>query len=163
MNRSSTIVIAAVLVVLTACVTSNQARDVRPGGFLGDSASLLKKGDKDETLLVYRNTSAKWTSYDKIILDPVTMWGVEKSTLPPDALADFQRLVDAFHRTLEDKLSKDYQIDRYRVGRRDANSDRDHQRKAGGCAVEGGEDGRPICRNRRHDLDFRDGQAGLLG
>ena len=110
MNRPSASVVAAVLVVLTACASSQQARDVRPGGFLGDSASLLKKGDKSETLLVYRNTSAKWTSYDKIILDPVTMWSVEKSTLPPDALADFQRLVDAFHRTLEEKLSKDYRL-----------------------------------------------------
>jgi hypothetical protein len=59
-------------------------------------------------LLVYRNKKAKWASYDKIILDPVTIWGVENSTLPPDQLADYQRLVDDFHQTLKDKLSKDY-------------------------------------------------------
>lgn len=110
LNGPRSSVVAACFVVLTACVSTNEARNVRPTGFLGDSASLLKKGGKYEGLLVYRNTSARWTAYDKIILDPVTMWGIEKSTLPPDALADFQRLVNDFHRTLEEKFSKDYQL-----------------------------------------------------
>ena len=65
-------------------------------GFLGDSASLLKKGGKDDVLMVYRKPGTEWTAYDKIILDPIAIWGAENSKLPPDALADFQRLVDAF-------------------------------------------------------------------
>jgi hypothetical protein len=110
MKQSSLVVVAAALVVATGCVSSSPARSVKPSGFLGDSAVLLKKGGKNDVLMVYRNKDAKWTSYDKIILDPVTIWGAESSTLPPDALADFQRLVDDFHRTLADKLSKDYRL-----------------------------------------------------
>ncbi|MFY9551670.1 MAG: DUF3313 family protein [Thermoanaerobaculia bacterium] len=108
MKKFEIIAVAAAFVVLTGCVSSNQARSVKPSGFLGESASLLKKGGKNDALLVYRNKNAKWASYDKIILDPVTIWGVENSTLPPDQLADCQKLVDDFYRTLKDKLSKDY-------------------------------------------------------
>jgi len=110
MKTLSACIASAALAVLTGCVSTQHARSVKPSGFLGESASLLKKGAKNDVLMVYRNTSAKWTSYDKIILDPVTLWGVENSTLSADALADFQRLVDNFHRTLEDKLSKDYRL-----------------------------------------------------
>ena len=110
MKQSSIVIVAAALALVTGCVSSSQARGVKPSGFLGDSARLLKKGGKNDVLMVYRNKDAKWTSYDKIILDPITIWGAESSTLPPDALADFQRLVDDFHRTLADKLSKDYRL-----------------------------------------------------
>jgi Protein of unknown function (DUF3313) len=98
----------AALVVLVGCATSSHARSVKPSGFLGDSASLLKKGGKDDVLLVYRKKETDWRTYDKIILDPVTIWDVEHSKLPSDQLADYQRLVDAFYQTLKAKLSKDY-------------------------------------------------------
>lgn len=103
------VLIAAVL--LSGCVTSHQARSVKPSSFLGDSASLLGKGRKgEEALLVYRKPGTDWRSYDKIILDPVTIWGVENSTLPPAELADYQKLVDNFYLVLKDKLSKIYVI-----------------------------------------------------
>jgi hypothetical protein len=98
----------AALIVLAGCVASSHARKVTPSGFLGDSASLLEKGGKNDVLLVYRNKNADWPLYDKIIVDPVTIWDVKNSTLPPDQLADYQRLVDDFYRTLKEKLSKDY-------------------------------------------------------
>jgi hypothetical protein len=110
MKQSSLAIVATALVFVTGCVSSSAARSVKPSGFLGNSASLLKKAGKDDSLMTYRNKDAKWTSYDKIILDPITIWGAGSSTLPPDALADFQRLVDDFHRTLADKLSKDYRL-----------------------------------------------------
>jgi Protein of unknown function (DUF3313) len=98
----------AALVVLVGCATSSHARKVTPSGFLGDSASLLKKGGKDDVLLVYRNKKTDWAIYDKIIVDPVMIWDVENSKLPSDQLADYQRLVDDFYLTLKAKLSKDY-------------------------------------------------------
>jgi Protein of unknown function (DUF3313) len=110
MKKSLLAVVATAFVVVTGCVSSSQARNVKPSAFLGDTALLLKKGGKNDHLLVYRNEDAKWTSYDKIILDPITIWGAESSKLPPEALADLQKLVDHFHQTLADKLSKDYQL-----------------------------------------------------
>lgn len=100
----------AALVVLAGCVSSSQAKKVETNAFLGDSASLLKKGGKGDHLLVYRNKKTNWASYNKIIVDPVTIWAVENSTLPPDELADYQRLVDNFYLMLKAKLSKDYEM-----------------------------------------------------
>src|SRR5688500_3842497 len=51
---------------LTGCVTSRQARTVKPSAFLGTSASLLEQGAaSDDTLLVYRNERADWRVFDK--------------------------------------------------------------------------------------------------
>jgi Protein of unknown function (DUF3313) len=110
MKKLEIAVTMAVVAIFAGCTTSSHARNVTPSGFLGDSASLLKKGGKDDVLLVYRNPNASWTSYDKIIVDPVVIWDVENSKLPPDQMADFQKLVDEFYRTLKDNLSKDYVI-----------------------------------------------------
>ena len=100
--------VVAVLVMLASCTTTNQAKSVKTNAFLGDSAALLKKGGKNDALLVYRKKGTDWKSYHAIILDPITIWGVESSTLSKDQLADFQKLVDQFNAMLEAKLSKDY-------------------------------------------------------
>lgn len=104
-------VAALAVVALTGCVSSRQARSVTPGGFLGDSASLLVKGEKnEEALLVYLKDGTDWASYDKVILDPVAIWSAKPSTLPPDQAADYQKLVDSFHLTLSEKLATSYAI-----------------------------------------------------
>jgi hypothetical protein len=103
-------VVIAVPVVLAGCVSPNQAASVKPSGFLGDSAALLQKGGKSDFLLVYRKKDLDWKVYSKIILDPVTLWGIENSKLPSDQLADFQKLVDQFYAMLKARLSKDYEL-----------------------------------------------------
>jgi len=109
MRKSGLVV--AILVILTGCVSSKQARTVTPGGFLGESASLLQKGQKgEEALLVYQKPGTDWPSYDKVILEPVAIWNEKPSTLPPQDLADYQNLVDSFQRTLSDKLAKSYAL-----------------------------------------------------
>jgi hypothetical protein len=109
MRQFAICVAAAAVMVLTGCVTSRQARDVQPGGFLGESASLLTKGEKgEETLLVYQKPGIDWSAYDKVLLDPVAIWSVKPSTLPAEQQADYQKLVDSFQITLGEKLAKNY-------------------------------------------------------
>ena len=109
--KTSLIAVAGVAVLaLAGCVSTNQARSVKPSGFLGDSAALLKKGGKSDFLLVYRKKDADWRAYDKINLEPITLWGIEDAKLPPDQLADFQKLVDEFYAMLKAKLSRDYTL-----------------------------------------------------
>jgi hypothetical protein len=108
--KSVAIGVVSVL-LLTGCVSSRQARTVTPGSFLGETASLLEKGERgEEALLVYHKRDADWTSYDKVLLEPVSIWDAKTAALPPEQLADYQKLVDSFHRTLSDKLSKSYAI-----------------------------------------------------
>ena len=110
MKKFEVPLVVAALVVLAACQTTGQAKSVKPTGFLGDSAALLQKGDKGDALLVYRKKGADWRSYHEILLEPITIWGAESSTLPKDQQADFQKLVDQFNAMLKEKLSKDYTI-----------------------------------------------------
>ncbi len=98
------------IVLMTGCVTSRQARTIEPSAFLGESAALLEKGDKQESLLVYRNGRADWRSFDKILLDPVQVWSAKPSTLPSDQAADYQKMVDSFHLTLHEKLARSYEM-----------------------------------------------------
>jgi hypothetical protein len=111
MHKSAIGLAALAVVILTGCASSRQARNVTPGGFLGDSASLLVKGQKgEETLLVYVKDGTNWASYDKVILEPVAIWSAKPSTLAPDQAADYQKLVDGFQLTLSEKLAKHYGI-----------------------------------------------------
>lgn len=111
MRKISIAMALAAILVLTGCVTSRQARTVKPGGFLGDSASLLKKGERgEEALLVYQKHGTEWATYDKVLLDPVAIWSEKPSTLPAEQLTDYQNLVDSFQRTLSDKLAKNYAL-----------------------------------------------------
>jgi hypothetical protein len=98
----------AAATLLAGCAASQQARDVRESGFLGDDYALLRPGKDDEALLVYRNADAPWSSYDKIKLDPVTIWAGEGS-----AFKDFsnrQKLADTFYTMPVEELSKDFQM-----------------------------------------------------
>ena len=111
MRKLTIILGSAAILVLSSCVTTKQARSVTPGGFLGDSALLLKPGEKsDGMLLVYRKEKIDWASYDKIMLDPITIWSAKPSTLAPDQLADYERLIKSFHHTFSDALAKNYTI-----------------------------------------------------
>src|SRR5260221_6514377 len=97
--------------MLTACVSTMQAWDVKPAGFLGAAASQLKKGQRgEEALLVYHKAGTHWASYDKIIIDPITIWSAMPSTIPADQLADYQKLVNDFQITLTEKLARSYAI-----------------------------------------------------
>ena len=35
---------------------------------------MLSEGKEGKALLVYQNPKANWASYDKVMLDPVTVW-----------------------------------------------------------------------------------------
>jgi hypothetical protein len=99
------------ILFLTGCVTSKQARHITPGGFLGDHASLLEKGQKgEEALLVYSKDGTDWKAYDKVLVEPPAIWSAKPSNVPEDQLDDYQKLVDHFHNTLREKLGRSYGI-----------------------------------------------------
>lgn len=112
MRKLSIVAAGVVSVALSACTSSGHARSVTPTDFLGDNAKLLKKGGKSDFLLVYRNPNVPLVSYDKVVMEPVKLWAPKgtDNKLPPDQLADLQRLVDSFDHTLREKLAKDYKL-----------------------------------------------------
>ncbi|HBP87154.1 MAG TPA: DUF3313 domain-containing protein [Nitrospirales bacterium] len=97
------------VVGLFGCASTQQTRSVEQSGFLGDY-SMLKEGEKDETLLIYKNPDADWKKYTKVILDPVTIWIGQDSQLNDVEPEDRQRLADLFYVKLHEELKKDYEM-----------------------------------------------------
>jgi Protein of unknown function (DUF3313) len=99
--------------MLVACAASRQATEVEEAGFLGDYYGLLKPGDPDryEAIRRYIAPDVDAARYDKIIVDPVTVWAdpeqVETEGLQ---LADVQELADYLHAVLRDELGDDFEL-----------------------------------------------------
>src|SRR5215470_16588726 len=90
MRRAGRCTIA--LLLLAACGTRRTGPPADVSGFL-DDYSLLRKGGPDELALVYRNPEARWTSYDKVLFEPVTLWRSGRKSLDPVPEGDLLRLV----------------------------------------------------------------------
>lgn len=96
------LILFAALSVLTGCGTTKKARTVEPAGFLGDY-SQLEKGGEGLPLLYYGNPDADCRDYDKVIIDPMTLWA--RSTDSPLAslsMEDRRMLVTMGTHTLHD-------------------------------------------------------------
>ena len=99
----------ALLVVLAACA-SHRAPDPRElSGFL-DDYSQLRRGGAGELLFVYRNPDARWTSYRKVILEPVTLWWSGAHSLDAIAEQDLLRLVSDFEGALRRRLGDGFEL-----------------------------------------------------
>jgi hypothetical protein len=109
-RKRALITLTAAATFLAGCAASEQARDVEESGFLGNDYALLREGKEGEALLVYRNPDAPWSTYDKIKLDPVTIWAGEGSAFEDFSKPDRQTLADTFYKMLVDELSKDFQM-----------------------------------------------------
>jgi hypothetical protein len=83
-----------------------QMTDVRPvPGFLPNT-SLLVKGPVGGAALSYLNQAANFAQYDKVLLDPVTIWAPPDSKLSAVSPAERQTLADGFNADLKKSLAK---------------------------------------------------------
>ena len=110
LKRTGTFGALTAALLLAGCAASQQARDVRESGFLGDDYALLREGEEAEALLVYRNPEARWSSYDKIKLDPVTIWAGEGSEFEDFSQPERQELADTLYTMVNEELSQDFQM-----------------------------------------------------
>ena len=101
---------ACAVALIAGCAASQQARDVETSGFLGSDYGLLREGQENEALLVYRNPSANWAAYDKIKLDPVTVWAGEGSEFEDFSQPERQELADTLYTMVAEELSQDFQM-----------------------------------------------------
>ena len=110
--------ILSLILVVTGCAATQEAKSVEKSGFLGDY-SLLKEGQRstfsegvgDQALLIYKNPSADWRKYKQVQLDPVTVWMNQKdSQLKDVSVEDRQRLAALLWSKMDEQLRKDYQM-----------------------------------------------------
>ncbi len=102
-------VLLALMGVIAGCAETYQAKKVQESGFLGDY-SLLHKGEEGQALLVYRNPNANWKSYNKVLLDPVTVWAGKDSQLKDVSPEDTTRLAEYLYVKIHAALAGDYQF-----------------------------------------------------
>ena len=89
---------------------TKEIRDVQPvAGFL-PNASLLQPGGSGRAALVYRNPTANFSQYNKVLLDPVTIWTAPDSQLNNVPQNQRQAAADRFYSDLYNALSKRCQM-----------------------------------------------------
>jgi len=100
-------VLLALAGVLAGCSATSQARSVQESGFLGDY-SMLREGKEGEALRVYKNPKVNWASYNKVMLDPVTVWMGADSQMKDVSPEDQQQLATLLYVKVKDALQGDY-------------------------------------------------------
>ncbi|MGZ8175750.1 MAG: DUF3313 domain-containing protein [Methylobacter sp.] len=98
-------------VSMLGCATTKQAGEVKSSGFL-TNYSILHEGQKGEALKIYINPSYEQSckSYDKILIEPATIWASDSNGLADLPPADRQTLVNHLHGAIVSELGKYYQI-----------------------------------------------------
>ena len=86
------LLVTAALLLAAACAHHRPVPPAEVSGFL-DDYSLLREGGQDEVAYVYRNPDAKWTSYDRVLLEPLTLWRSGRGSLDAVPEGDLLRLV----------------------------------------------------------------------
>ena len=91
-------------------VQSEKPAPPPPTGFLGADYALLKppaEGSEQKALLVYTDPSANFSSYNKLMIAPVTFWAQDDSKLPA---SEQQMLCNYFYGELRRVFGKNFKI-----------------------------------------------------
>lgn len=81
-----------------------------PSGFLGNDYSLMQaptEVSEQQTMLRYLNPNVNWSSYNQIMIEPVTFWGGDGTKV---SAADQQALCTYFDNVLVKDLGKNFTI-----------------------------------------------------
>lgn len=103
------VVAMAMLVGMMAGCSVTQKESVErvaPSALISNT-SLLTPGDKEQASLRYVNPNAQWTTYNKVLLEPVTFWGDDKTKI---SAKDQQMLCNFLQEQLYQQLSTKYQM-----------------------------------------------------
>ncbi len=105
MRTGPALTVPLLVLILAGCAATAQSTKVTHSGFLADY-SLLSPGDEDDAAFRYWEHDIDWSAYDKILLDPVTLWGAPATAEMPNE--DLQRLANNLYGLMYQELSKDY-------------------------------------------------------
>ena len=78
-------------------------------GFLHDY-SRLRLGEPGDLPFVYRNPKTQWTSYDKVLVEPIALWRSGKHSLDPIPEDDLLLLVSHFARAVRTRLGSGFKL-----------------------------------------------------
>jgi len=102
-------VFAITLLFAAACAVHRARQPADVSGFL-DDYSLLRPGGPGEVALVYRNPEVHWTSYDKVLLEPVTLWRSGRQSLDAVPEGDLLHLVADLEGAIRRRLGDGFEL-----------------------------------------------------
>ena len=97
------------VLVVGGCAHRHAAPPAEMSGFLDDYA-LLREGGPNDSALVYRAPDANWSAYDKVLLEPVTLWRSGRKSLEPVPQEDLLRLVSDFQSAVRTGLGEGFLV-----------------------------------------------------
>lgn len=96
----------SVIMISAGCRTTEEAAGkVRPSGFLRDY-SMLKPGKAGEPQLFYRNPRFDPRAYDKVVVEPVTLWKEKGSDLAKLPAAEAEKLGQLWYTKIREEIGK---------------------------------------------------------
>jgi len=72
--------------------------------------SILKRTKGDKAQLLYVNYKTDWNQYNKIYIEPITVWQTAGSPLADVDKEEVDNLATFFYNALRDELAKDYTV-----------------------------------------------------
>ena len=109
-NHLLPIATATLVLLGLGCATTEKTRDFRYSGFLKNYEQLQPGQSADDPILLYLNPDADWASYDKLMIDPVTIWRTMGSNLTSVPETELQQLADQLYWALRKAVEKEYEI-----------------------------------------------------
>jgi hypothetical protein len=103
------LLLIAALVFQLGCASTSSTGKSKPSGFLGDY-SLLSAGGDGRANLLYIDESAQFSQYDKVLLEPVTVWRTSDANLNDLEAAELKQLTDHLYTSVHKELSKKYEM-----------------------------------------------------
>jgi hypothetical protein len=85
--------------------TTEQNRGVTEAGFLRDY-SILRPGAEGEAAFRYLKPDAKFSAYDKVLIEPVTLWAASADSLKDVGEEDRSMILDYLHTALVKRLGE---------------------------------------------------------
>jgi hypothetical protein len=85
--------------------TTEQDRGVTESGFLKDY-SILKPGGEGEAAFRYIKPDVAFSAYDKVLIEPVTIWAASEDSLKNVSEDDRSMIVDYLHTALVKRLGE---------------------------------------------------------
>jgi hypothetical protein len=99
------------ILLLAGCTTVQKAPVKQSEvncGLIGKYCNMLTPGTDQQMALRYVNPSAKWSQYNKVLIDPVLVYGsLERKQI---SQSDEQAIINYFQQTLRDHFGKKFQI-----------------------------------------------------
>lgn len=103
------IVAMLTITLLGACAATKEGEVPEHTGFLR-APQLMTTGKPGQAQQVYFKPDVDWEKYDKVLLDPVTVWRGKESQFKGVKPADAQKMADYFFSLIHTALAKDYQM-----------------------------------------------------